>query len=227
MTALQTDISVDNLSAAFAGADPEATELIRTAAPLALRANNRAVSLGDFSTLALSITGIGKANATASFWSSVTVYIAPTRSATDVDDSPGLDSLGNPTVEFDRLESELLSFYEGKTLIGTSVTVAPPAYIDVNVTVQYKKLTQYTSTEIQAAIKEKIVTEFGYQNMFFEETVNPEDVEFALLQIPGIQVARVTQLYRTGGSAALTTLEGDPDEIFRFTEDNISIGVIP
>ena len=78
----------------------------------------------------------------------------------------------------------------------------------------------------KTAIKQKMVTEFGYSNMFFEDTINPEDVEFALLQIPGIQVARVTQLYRTGDSPASTTLQGDPDEIFRFTEDNLSIGEI-
>jgi hypothetical protein len=62
--------------------------------------------------------------------------------------------------------------------------------------------------------------------MFFEETVNAGDLEFALLQIPGIQVVRVTQLYKSEDSPALTTLEGDPDEIFRFTEDNLSIGEI-
>lgn len=226
VSALQADIAVTNAESAFAGADPESTEQVRTAAPLSLRANNRAVTLQDFGTLALSVTGIGKANGTASVWTSVTVYIAPTRTATDTDNAPGLDDLGNPTAEFDRLKSDLESFYTGKTLIGTTVTVSPPVYIDVNVTIQFTKLTQYTSAEIETAIKQKMVTEFGYANMFFEDTINPEDIEFALLQIPGIQVARVTQLYRNGGTPALTTLQGDPDEIFRFTEDNLSIGEI-
>lgn len=227
LTALQADISVTNTETAFAGTDPESTEQVRTAAPLSLRANNRAVTLQDFGTLALSVTGIGKANATASVWSSVTVYIAPTRTARDVDNAPGLDDLGNPTTEYDRLKSDLETFYEGKTLIGTTVTVSPPVYIDVNVTIQYTKLTQYTTTEIETAIKQKMVTSFGYINMFFEDTINAGDIEFELLQIPGIQVVRVTQLYRTGDPAALTTLQGDPDEIFRFTEDNLSIGEIP
>jgi hypothetical protein len=226
ITALQADISVANGDVAFAGADPESTEQIRTAAPLTLRANNRAVTLNDFANLALSVTGIGKANATATVWTSVTVYIAPTRTATDVDAAPGLDEVENPTAEFDRLKTDLETFYEGKTLIGTSVTISPPVYVDVNVTIQYTKLNQYTTTEIETSIKEKMVTAFGYSNVFFEETINSGDLEFELLQIPGIQVARVTQLYRTGSGAALTTLQGDPDEIFRFTEDNLSIGEI-
>lgn len=226
VTALQTDISVTNADAAFAGADPESTEQIRTSAPLTLRANNRAVSINDFATLALSVTGIGKASATALVWTSVTVYIAPTRTETDVDNAPGLDELGAPTAEFDRLKADLETFYEGKTLIGTTVTVSPPVYIDVNVTIQYTKLNQYTTTEIETAIKQKMVTDFGYANMFFEDTINPEDIEVSLMRIPGVQVARVTQLYRTAGTPALTTLQGDPDEIFRFTEDNLSIGEI-
>jgi len=226
VTALQTDISVTNADAAFAGADPESTEQIRTSAPLTLRANNRAVSINDFATLALSVTGIGKASATALVWTSVTVYIAPTRTETDVDNAPGLDELGDPTAEFDRLKADLQSFYEGKTLIGTTVTVSPPVYIDVNVTIQYTKLNQYTTTEVETAIKQKMVTDFGYSNMFFEDTINPEDIEVSLMRIPGVQVARVTQLYRNGASPALTTLQGDPDEIFRFTEGNLSIGEI-
>lgn len=226
LTALQADITVNNTETAFAGSDPESTNQIRTAAPLTLRSNNRAVTLQDFATLALSVTGIGKANATAAVWSSVTVYIAPTRTATDTDNAPGLDDLGNPTVEYDRLKEELETFYDGKTLIGTTVTVSPPVYVDVNVTIQYTKLTQYTTTEIETAIKQKMVTAFGYTNMFFEDTINPGDIAFQLLQIPGIQVANVTQLYRNGDGAALTTLEGDPDEIFRFTENNLSIGEI-
>ena len=226
VTALQADISVTNADAAFAGADPESTEQIRTSAPLSLRANNRAVSINDFATLALSVTGIGKASATASVWTSVTVYIAPTRTETDVDNAPGLDELGAPTAEFDRLKADLETFYEGKTLIGTTVTISPPVYIDVNVTIQYTKLNQYTTTEIETAIKQKMVTDFGYANMFFEDTINPEDIEVSLMRIPGVQVARVTQLYRNGSTPALTTLQGDPDEIFRFTEDNLSIGEI-
>lgn len=226
LTALQADITVTNAETAFAGTDPESTDQVRTAAPLSLRANNRAVTLQDFGTLALSVTGIGKANATAAVWSSVTVYIAPTRTATDTDNAPGLDDLGNPTTEYDRLKEDLETFYDGKTLIGTTVTVSPPVYVDVNVTIQYTKLTQYTTTEIETAIKQKMVTSFGYVNMFFEDTINAGDIEFELLQIPGIRVVNVTQLYRTGSGAALTTLDGDPDEIFRFTEDNLSIAEI-
>lgn len=226
VSALSSYLSVSNEDPAIAGADPESTDIIRVSAPLALRANNRAVTLEDFATLALSIGGIGKANATAAVWTSVTVYIAPVRAATDTDLSPGLDDLDNPTVEFDRIQEEYESFIADKTLIGTTVTVSPPTYIDATATIQYTKLTEYETDEVESAIKARVLNDFGYINNSFGETIYPEDLEFAIQQVPGVKVVRVTQLYRTGGSAALTNLVADPDEIFRFQEANLSVGAI-
>lgn len=226
VSALASTLSVTNLNAAIAGADPESTDIIRVSAPLALRSNNRAITLEDFSTLALAIGGIGKANATASVWTSVTVYIAPTRSETDTDLAPGLDESNNPTAEYDLIKEEYESYLVDKVLIGTSVTVSPPEYIDAVVTVQYSLLTGYETDVVEAGIKSRLLTDFSYVNNTFEETIYPEDIEFSLQQVPGVKVVRVTQLYRFGESVALTTLQGDPDQIFRFQEANIGIGPV-
>jgi hypothetical protein len=223
VTALQSTLTVTNSSAAVGGSDPEDTNQIRLAAPQSLRANTRAVTLQDFADLALAVTGVGKANATASVWTSVTVYISPTRTATDSDPAPGLDENGDPTLEFDSLQDDVEVYLSDKTLIGTTVTISPPVYIDAVASIQYTKLDQYTNAEIELGIKNKVLTDFGYTGVFFEDTIYPQDIEFALQQVPGIKVAKVTQLYRDGDSPASTTLVGDPDEIFRFTEANLNI----
>jgi predicted phage baseplate assembly protein len=223
VTALQSTLTVANNSVAVGGSDPEDTNQIRTAAPISLRANTRAVTLQDFADLSLAVTGVGKANATASVWTSVTVYIAPTRSATDADPAPGLDENGDPTLEYDGLKEDVEVYLSDKILLGTTVTVSPPTYVDVLASIQYTKLDQYTNAEIELAIKNKILSDFGYAGVFFEDTIYPQDIEFALQQVPGIKVAKVTQLYRDGASPALTTLIGDPDELFRFTEANTNI----
>ena len=223
VTALQSTLTVANNSVAVGGSDPEDTNQIRTAAPISLRANTRAVTLQDFADLTLAVTGIGKANATAATWTSVTVYIAPTRSATDADPAPGLDENGDPTLEYDGLKEDVEVYLSDKILLGTTVTVSPPTYVDVLASIQYTKLDQYTNAEIELAIKNKILSDFGYTGVFFEDTIYPQDIEFALQQVPGIKVAKVTQLYRDGASPALTTLVGDPDELFRFTEANTNI----
>ena len=104
-TAIQGVMTVTNSVTAIGGSNPETTDQVRISAPLSLRANNRAVTLQDYADLALGVSGVGKASATAGIWTSVTVYIAPSRSATDTDMQPGLDDMGDPTLEYERLKN--------------------------------------------------------------------------------------------------------------------------
>lgn len=225
LIAFQSVITVENFEVALGGSDPESLAQIRYGAPIALRANNRAVTLADFNSLALQVSGVGKANAAADIWTSVTLYIAPTRTAQDTDAAPGLDEAGNPTAELTDLSEKVLTFLEGKTLIGTSVTIQPPVYVDAVVTVQYAKLPQYTDAEVEAGIKQTIVYDFGYVENDFAQTIYQQDIEYALQQVPGVKTAKLTVLHRQGGSG-LSTLVGAANEIFRFQETNINIGSI-
>ena len=59
-TALSVYIKVTNASGALGGSDPESNDQIRYSAPTSLRALNRAVTLEDFKSLALSVTNVGK-----------------------------------------------------------------------------------------------------------------------------------------------------------------------
>jgi uncharacterized phage protein gp47/JayE len=224
VSAIQSAITVNNPDVAVGGADPEETDQIRVAAALALRANNRAVTLQDYADLSIAVTGVGKANAEAAVWSSVTVYVAPTRNTTDSDESPGLDSLGNTTVEWDSLQTDVEDYLSDKILLGTSVTVSPPVYVDIVVSVDYTKLDQYTTAEVEAAIKSRLLTDFGYTGIDFQETLYPQDIEFSVLQVPGVKTARVTSFYKFGDSVALnTSLVAASDEIFRLKESNINL----
>jgi predicted phage baseplate assembly protein len=221
--AIQSVITVDNLAAAIGGADPESNDQIRVSAPAALRSGNRAVTLKDYADLALSVSGVGKANAYASVWTSVTLYIAPSRSAEDTDDAPGLDALGNTTDEYTRLKENVETFLQDKLLIGTTVTVQPPDYIDAVVKVEYVRLPQYTATEVEAGLKSALLTGFNYINLSFQDTIYPQDIEFVLQQTPGVKNVKVTYLYRETDLSDLTTLVGAADEIFRFSEANFTI----
>ena len=222
LVSFQSIVTVTNLSAAIGGSDPEALDQIRYSAPLALRANNRAVSLEDFRSLALQVGNVGKANPYASVWTSVTIYIAPTRTATDSDLAPGLDSMGAPTLEYTALAANVTEFLSDKTLLGTTVSIQPPVYADVVVDITYTKQPQYTDAEIQAAIQNKMVTEFGYINNYFQQTIYPQDVEYVLQQVTGVKNAYLTLLHRVAGSG-VTTLVGAANEIFRFQESNTSV----
>jgi len=222
VTALQSAIVVTNPSFSLGGSDPESDDQIRISAPSSLRAGNRAVTLKDFSDLSLSVSGIGKANATASVWTSVTVYIAPSRTSSDNDPAPGLNDIGDPTVEYMLLKTNLETFLADKVLIGTSVTIQPPAYVDAVIELQYTKLGQYTTEEVEGNLKNDLLTAFGYVGMKFQDKIYPQDIEFVLQQTSGIQTVKVLALHNLGGSG-LNNLTGAAGEIFRFREDNISL----
>ena len=208
LVALQSQITVTNISAAIGGTDPETLDQIRNAAPLTLRANNRAVTLQDYADLSLGVNNVGKANATASVWNSVTVYIAPTRNSVNIETAPGYDDNGDPSPEYDNLKASVEDYLEDKILLGTSVTVSPPTYVDASITIRYTKLPQYTTAQIEKAIKAKFLSEFGYINRFFEETLYPQDIEFVVQQIPGVKTSRVTFLYRTGVALSAASASG-------------------
>jgi hypothetical protein len=208
LIALQSRITITNTDVAIGGSDPETLNQIRRAAPLILRANNRAVTLQDYADLSLGVSDIAKANATADVWNSVTVYIAPTRNSTVVELAPFYDSEGNTTIEYDTLKADVEEYLENKILLGTTVTVSPPSYVDASVTIKYTKLPQYTTAQIEKAIRARLLLDFGYSNMFFEETIYPQDVEFIIQQVPGVKTAQVTLLYRTDVTLDAATASG-------------------
>lgn len=224
VTALSSVIAVTNEAAAVGGSDPEPTDQIREAAPSALRASNRAVTLQDFKDLAITVSGVGKAQASASVWSSVNLYIAPTRGNNDTDPQPGLDDADNPTPEFDSIKASVEEYLADKVLIGTTVTVLPPTYVDCVIAMSYVRKTQYTTTEVENALKLALLTIFGYNGMEFKDTIYPQDIENALMQsVASVKTVKVTVLDRVG-TTGLTTLQGAANEIFRFNEEQVNIG---
>jgi hypothetical protein len=223
-TALQAAVIATNTEPAVGGSDAESNDQVRVSAPETLRALNRAITLQDFERLALSLRGIGKSKATASVWTSVALYISPSRNPGDIDPSPGLDSNGDPTSEFQRLQEELETFLEDKLLIGTTVTVSPPIYTDLVLELEYTKLPQYTTEEVENEIKRAIFSAFGYVNMKFGDEIPPQYVEFVILQVPGVRTAQVVILDRADADTPdRTTVVGDPGEIFRFVESGITL----
>ena len=224
--ALQALVEVTNDEVATGGSDPESLETIRYLAPLTLRANTRAVTLEDFRSLALGVSNCGKAKAVSDIWTSVSLYVAPTRELNDPDQQPGLDESQNPTIEFTNLSSDISNALENRTLIGTTLTVLPPTYPEVIVGILYSKLPQYTATEVEASIKSVLLTDFGYYNLDFNQTIYPQDIESALNnKARGVKIAQVVTLHRVL-DAGLQTLVGLPNEIFKFTEDNITVGTL-
>jgi hypothetical protein len=227
LASLSSVLNVTNTTVGVGGASPEDIASIKVNAPKALTALNRAVSINDYAALALQVNGTGKAKAVADIWSSVTVYVSPQRNQDSIDQFPGYSS--NPDdggvllPEWAILQADVEEFLVNKTQLGVTVTVSPPTYVPVSVNIFYTKQAQYTEAGIETAIKKAIVDRFSYGNASFNQITHPEEIEALLRQIPGILNAKVTELYRSADSASRGILIGEPDEIFVFLTDDISV----
>lgn len=223
-SALNGFLSVTNTSVGTGGAEPEDNRSVRANASQAITALNRAVSLQDYSSLALSVGNVGKANATSAIWSSVTLYVAPQRNVTDLDAFPGKDSSNSSvTPEWTAIKTAVETFFVGKTLLGSTLTVAPPVYVPVSVSVSFTPALQYSEEQALDEIKSTIVNNYSYAFLTFEQVITPEEIERALNNLISVKYAKVTALYRTGDSAERTVLVGAPNEIFTFSEGSSAV----
>jgi hypothetical protein len=225
LNSLSEFVSVGNPgSTGVGGAEPEDNGSIRTNASLAIRALNRVVSLQDYESLALFVNNVGKANGTAAVWTSVTLYVAPVRNQGDLDKFPGFDGANDEvTPEWEALQQNVTSYFEGKTLIGSTLQVFPPTYVPVTIEVVYSKSLNYTSEQASDDISRAILNDFSYYNLSFEQIITPEQIEASLNGLSSVRTARVSSLHRTGEAAKRAALIGQPSEIFVFLESNLEV----
>jgi hypothetical protein len=218
-------VSVSNpRSTGVGGAEPEDNGSIRTNAALAIRSVNRVVSLQDYESLALFVNNVGKANATAAVWTSVSLYVAPVRNQGDLDKFPGFDGANDEvTPEWTDIQDAVTTYFEGKTLIGSTLQVFPPTYVPVTIGVTYSKTSNYTSQQAFDDISRELINQYSYANLSFEQILTPEQIEATLNNIPSVRTARVSALHRTGESTKRAALLGGPSEIFVFLENNIDV----
>ena len=219
---------VTNPEAASGGSDPESNDVIRYNAPRTLSALNRAVTLEDFANLALTLRGVGKANATSENKTSVTIYVAPVRSENSSDLTPGVSpSTNTETTAMASLRASVRDFLADKKQIGTTVTVDYPTYIPVSLVVEYSGLPQYTRGQVESYIKSTLFTQFSYNYVTFADIITPEEIEYKLRQVEGIRNIKVKSLYRTTGGSGRNSLIGESSEIFYFQEDSVTLDPAP
>lgn len=219
---LDTAIGVTNSVPATGGVNPDDLDTIKALATNSFTTNQRAVTLNDYTSLALQLPLVSKAFAVSEVGSSVTVYVAPKRVSTTTDPYPLYeDDNTTLTAEWNDgngngLQPSVEAGLSEKTQIGVSLTVSPPAYVPVTISVLYNKYPQYTSAQVEAQIKALLIQYYDYSQVSFGQTIYPEDIEFILKYAPGVANASVTELYRTDDTAGRRVLVGERDELFIF-----------
>lgn len=217
-----SNLTTSNTTVGTGGADPESLDSIRANAPQVAATNSRAITLADYSSLALGVDTVGKANATSSIWSSVTLYVAPRRDINSSDVYPGKNDTNTATTsEWTSIQSDVQTYMADKLQIGVSLTIAAPTYSDVSLKMSYSKFPEFSATQVEDSIKSYLNSYYSYYVATFAQTIYPEDIEFLLKYVPGIYNVRVTSLVRSGESDLRGTLVGNPGEIFIFKSSNI------
>jgi hypothetical protein len=222
---IQSRITAIAQTAGSGGADPETLDSIRFTAPRAFSSLNRAVTLQDYSSLAVGAPKCVKANSVADIWSSVTVYAAPARSEGSSDFYPLFDATNTTlnSIEWNPFHDDVVGALAAKTPVGVSVTVSPPKYVTVVTDIKYNKLDGYIAAQVEADIRTYMETYYNYSSTVFEQVIRPEYIEQVLLDVPGVETAKVNLLYRLNDTAARNTLIGSSNEIFVFNTSASSV----
>ena len=202
-------VSVTNTYAALGGADADDLEMLRTKVIAAVNTQRRAVTLEDYINLALQVPLVGKANAVAGVWSSVSLYVQPKDDGTY---TPGVVN-GNPTGSWNDLSIQVTSALEGPTLLGTTVTVLPPAYVPIYVTASVIIDNAYKQSDIVINIRKAMLSAggfFSYANNTFGKVISAASIISAMYAVPGVLSAVVTALNTdNGGTNNTVTLNAN------------------
>ena len=190
LSVVNQDINIAGDGAATGGADAETIDSIRVNAALSIRAVNRAVSLSDYAYLAVQVTGVSKAIATADTYNSVTLYLAPTGNP-----GVGTDNATATTV-FNNLTPSVLSYLTDKAPANTTITFQPPTYVGTYLIVNITLLPQYKQSSVLTNATAAINNLFYIDNVVFHDTIAVSDVTDALSAVEGIAYKNISKMVR-------------------------------
>ena len=140
--------------------------------------------------MVIQVSGVAKASAVADVYTSVTVYFAPYGDA-------GVEIDGvTPSAIFNLLKTDVANYLVDKIPANTTVTLQPPSYVDVNVSVNITVLNQYRQSLVQAAVDSIISELLLFDNVAFADRITLQDVIYAISSVPGVGYATVTKLVR-------------------------------
>ena len=203
--------SVTNTTAATGGSDPESIEEMRRSIPRSLRSLERAVTTQDYADIAMQVAGVGLTNATASVSTSVMLYIAPV-GGWQVD---GTGADGQPSAS---LLNIVQAYVDKREMIGTTVTLAGPVYVPINITFSVTVSGSYLRSRVQESVIAAVRQHFAFSNRRFAEIIGKAAVFRAVVDVPGVDYVTITAFNRDGA--------GDDGDLTMAANEIAKIGTI-
>ena len=195
LTNIVPGLKVSNTSSASGGADEETTDSIRINAPQAYTALSRAVSLKDYGSLAVQLPSIAKAIAdSGSAYNNIILYVAPFGDSSL--GTPGVDVNGTVTSTYTDAATSLISYMQDKAPATTTLTVNPPVYVPISISLTAYIQPQYKQSVVVSAINTALQTLFDFTNTVFAENVVLQYIHSGLSQVDGIDHVDISLLTR-------------------------------
>jgi hypothetical protein len=139
--------------------------------------------------LAIQVSGVAKAVAVADTYSSVTLYVKPYGDR-------GIDGSSVATTVFNNLAVKVLNSLTDKAPANTTVTIQPPAYVQVNMNLSVTLLPQYRQSLVSTAINSALQQLLNIDNVFFNDRIQMQEVMNTVSNITGVSRVQVNKLVR-------------------------------
>ena len=164
-------ITVTNELGFSGGTDAESTDSVRVNAPLSLRALDRAVSLKDYSSLAVQFNGVEKANAMATSLASIVLFIAASGGRLT-------------TTAFKQTVSD---YFVDKIPPGTTVSIQDFTAVYPYLTVTVQVRSQYNAALVGAAVGDALETLLNFANVTFNDLITLGDIYATCNAVDGVE----------------------------------------
>ena len=191
LTVLNKYISVAIPGSASGGADQESTDSIRVSAPSSIKTLNRAVSLSDYASLVVQVSGVAKATSIADVYTSVTVFFAPYG-----DSGVQIDGV-TPSTVFNSLKATVSSYMLDKIPANTTITFQPPSYVTVLINASITVLPQYKQSLVETDVNAILAELLAFENVVFGDRITLQDVMTTIASVDGVSRVAVSKLVRS------------------------------
>jgi uncharacterized phage protein gp47/JayE len=173
---------VTNPVAASGGTDAESADHAVRFGPLAFRSGDRAVTLGDYVSLALQVGSVAKVHAVTTGWNRVDLYVAPEGNvfATATDD----------------LKRRIVAYFETRRMVGTSVFVRDPTPVPVDISVELVTEHNFPPETVRQRAADAVAALLAFANVGFAQPLYLSKVYEAVEAIDGVFAATVTRFRR-------------------------------
>lgn len=196
-------LSVTNVYAALGGADPDSFDNLRKNIQASLNTQIRAVTLQDYINLALQVPLVGKANAVAGTWSSITLYVQPQDDGTY---TPGVVN-GSPTGSWNDLSLAVQESLTEPTLIGTTISISPPTYVPIYIGANVLIDGAYKQSTVVINIRKALLSAngfFAYSQNIFGRVIAKSALISAISSVEGVLSVDITTLNTDNGNGNST-----------------------